>query len=681
MACQTDSMGHNSQMSIQKVAVIGSGVMGSGIAAHIANAGLPVLLYDIEKPQAVIDKMTGQGTGGPLMHPSRASLIDALALGDDLDRLGEVDWVCEVIVEDLKVKQDLYAKIEGVRKDGCIVSSNTSTIPLAQLVDGRDTSFQAHFLITHFFNPPRALRLLELISGEHTDETVTARMHKFCEETLGKGVVPCFDRPGFIANRIGVHWLMTALHHGIEQGVDIGAADTALAREYGIPKTGAFGLMDLIGLDLMPKMAASLSGNLSQDDPFQRVAHSPQLLTDMIAAGYTGRKGKGGFTRLVKNADGSKTKLQIDLAKPFDPETSYAGAARKDPETGWAAAIMDDTLDYAAARLGEVADSKAAIDAAMVWGYNWARGPFALRGETIALPHPKEAIFVADYTSILYENDHAALHDMGRGIALMQHKTKMNVFDRGVFDALDKALDRDLTALVVATDSPHFSAGANINLFLEPAEAGRWDELEIFIKRGQDVMKRVRSARFPVVVAVNGYVLGGACELALHATAIVAHAETSIGLVEPRVGVIPGWGGCVEALQRLGALDALKTIMTQWTSGSALDAQQKGYLQENDLIVMNRDLLLRRALEHAMSLKKTAQKPFTPANEADRQAMQSWLDGATLSEHDRIIAGYLMETLSASDEESMWDRERDSFMALMRTEETQERICALLRHP
>lgn len=668
---------HHSSMRIEKIAVIGSGVMGSGIAAHIANAGLPVLLFDLEAPGKVITGMRDKGPGGPLMLPERADLIEACSLTTDLARLGEADWICEVIVENLSVKQDLYAKIEQHRKAHSVISSNTSTIPLSQLVDGRSPSFREHFLITHFFNPPRQMRLLELVTGDDTLGPVADLMTMFCQNVLGKGVVPCHDRPGFIANRIGTYWMMLALHKAIEDGIGPDAADAALAKAYGIPKTGVFGLMDLIGLDLMPKMAHSLASNLPDSDPFQKVAGAPAILKEMIAQGYTGRKGKGGFTRMEKSADGMKTKLTVDLAKEFDPATSYQTATTNDDATAWAKSVMDDTLAYAKSLLGEVADDKAAIDAAMIWGYGWKKGPFALLGDNIILPKPEGALF-ADCKKIIAENEHAVLLDMGDKVGLLTPKTKMNVFDTGLFDLLEQALTMDLQGLVIGTDAPHFSAGANLERFLSFADNNDWAGLESFIKRGQHVMKAVRIAPLPVVAAINGYVMGGACELTMHATAVVAHSEVNIGLVEPRVGVIPAWGGCLEALRRLGAEEALKAILAQWTSASALDARQKGYLAEDDRIIMNRDLLLVRGKQLALSLDVPEAHTFKATSVQERTNMEAWLEQSDYGDLDKEIGRYLIETLCAPNEESVWLSECDGFIALMKREDSRNRMRSIL---
>lgn len=654
--------------------------MGSGIAAQIANAGLPVLLYDLDAPHDVIKAMKSAGSKGALMHESRADLITPLSLQTDLDQLSDVDWICEVIVENLGIKQDLYAKIEQYCKSNCIISSNTSTIPLEQLVQKQSDNFKKHFLITHFFNPPRHMRLLELVTSPDTRADVTSSMRNFLERVLGKSIVPCNDRPGFIANRLGVYWMMNSLDKAIKYDIDSAAADKILAKDYGLPKTGLFGLMDLIGLDLMPKMAQSLADNLPKNDPFQLVATPPPLLIDMIETGFTGRKGKGGFTRMIKQDDGRKEFLTLNLGQKFDIDKSYKNADNTGDAKAWATEIMDDMIAYAKILLNDVSDKKGDIDAAMIWGYNWEKGPFAMAGDTIALPKLDDASFVRDFNhEIIKENDHARLCDMGDRTSVLSFKTKMNVFDNGVFDLLEYALTYDHDGLVIATDATHFSAGANINRFLDPANNQDWQGLSDFIKRGQIIMQAVSKAPIPVITALNGFVMGGACELALHSTHRMAYAETNIGLVEPRVGLVPGWGGCVGAFKRFGAPEALQNILAQWTSASALDAKKKGYLSDTDPIVMHRDLLLSRAKMLTQRSDLPEPLPFEAPNKSDIISMSNWLDEHyEESTHDRLIGEHLIAILSSQTEEDMWQAEHDAFITLMKTDETKARIEKIL---
>jgi 3-hydroxyacyl-CoA dehydrogenase len=254
-------------MAIQKAAVIGAGVMGSGIAAQIANTGVPVLLLDVPASNGGDRSALAKGAiqrmlktePAPFMHGAAAKLVEPGNTEDDLKRLAEVDWIVEVVVEDLEVKRALFARIEEVRKDGSIVSSNTSTLPLSMLVEGRPERFARDFLITHFFNPPRYMRLLELVAGEKTRPEALSEIENFADRRLGKSCVHCNDTPGFVANRIGNFWLQCAVNAARDHALTVEEADAVMSRPVGIPKTGVFGLLDLVGIDLIPKVDASLA--------------------------------------------------------------------------------------------------------------------------------------------------------------------------------------------------------------------------------------------------------------------------------------------------------------------------------------------------------------------------------------------------------------------------------------
>ena len=388
-------------MTIKKVAVIGSGVMGSGIAAQVANAGVPVILLDI-KPQdgsnlaaKAIEKMM-KADPAPFMHKDNAKLIATGNMEDDLKLLGDCDWIIEVVLEDLKVKHATYEKISKHRKKGSIVSSNTSTIPLQNLVEGQGKDFEKDFLITHFFNPPRYMRLLELVVGKDTRKDAIDTIAEFCDVQLGKGVVHCHDTPGFIANRLGVFWLTAGINEAIDRKITIETADAIMSKPVGIPKTGIFALIDMVGIDLMPKLADSLLSALPKDDEYRKIYKDYPFIHRMIAAGYTGRKGKGGFYRLDPNSK-SKDKQALTLAADMFDEGMYRKADKPklvsmelgkkglravlecDDDGGkYAWAVLSKTLAYAASLVPEIADDVAAVDEAMRLGYNWKKGPFEM---------------------------------------------------------------------------------------------------------------------------------------------------------------------------------------------------------------------------------------------------------------------------------------------------------------
>jgi 3-hydroxyacyl-CoA dehydrogenase len=386
---------------INHITVIGSGVMGGSIAAHIANAGIPVMLMDIvpegEKNRNLLAERSIENLlkmdPAPFVHKRCAKLITPANLEDDLDKLKQSDWIIEVVLERIDVKHKVYEKIEKHRKKGSIVSSNTSTLPLHELVKTMPESFRKDFLITHFFNPPRYMHLLEVVKSKDTRPEIVETISQFVDVRLGKGVVPCNDTPGFIANRIGVYWLMVSVLEAIRLNLSVEEVDALMSRPVGIPKTGVFGLMDLIGIDLMPLIAKSFFDYLPESDAFRKIYQEPAVITRMIKDGYTGRKGKGGFYRLEKKEDGSKVKEAINLQTG-----DYAPAQKKpslesleasknglrnlveyDDKGGeYTHSVLTKLLAYTASLVPEIAGDIADVDNAMKWGYNWKYGPFEL---------------------------------------------------------------------------------------------------------------------------------------------------------------------------------------------------------------------------------------------------------------------------------------------------------------
>jgi 3-hydroxyacyl-CoA dehydrogenase len=307
-------------MAIERAAVIGAGLMGSGIAAQIANAGVPVLLLDIVPNDAADRSAIAKGAVDKLLKANPASLMSKAAarlitpgnIEDDLEQLKDVDWIVEAVIEKLDVKQSLYRKLEPYRKKGSVVSSNTSTIPLQTLTKDEAESLQRDFVITHFFNPPRYMRLLEVLGGPMTRPEALAAVSDFGDRRLGKAIIAAKDTPGFVANRIGVFWMQAAVNAALDLDLTVEEADAIMGRPIGAPKTGIFGLLDLVGLDLQPHVDKSMREALKPDDAYQAVRRDFPLMEKMIKEGYTGRKGKGGFYRLQRNG-AEKVKESVDL--------------------------------------------------------------------------------------------------------------------------------------------------------------------------------------------------------------------------------------------------------------------------------------------------------------------------------------------------------------------------------
>ena len=388
---------------ISKVAVIGAGTMGAGIASHLANAGVPVVLLDVAGEdvngrnaiaESAIKRLL-ESTPPQFTDPANAELITPGNMADDLGLLADCDWVAEAIVERLDVKHALYKQLAEVCKPDAMVSSNTSTIPLHMLTDGMTDDLRQRFCITHFFNPVRYMRLLEIVTGPHCAPDAGASLSDFCDRRLGKGVVHCADRPGFLGNRVGMYTLQVGLIEALERGLAIEEADAMMGRPMGFPKTGVFGLYDLIGLDLMLDVVESLRTALPPEDAFQEVADGIPLVSDLCTRGYTGRKGLGGFYREVNEAgEAQEQAVSLESGKFQDRAKPVLAAAQTGESQGlkamlerddkygrFAWRVMAKTLSYAASLVPDVTDQLDPIDEAMRLGFNWTKGPFEMIDE------------------------------------------------------------------------------------------------------------------------------------------------------------------------------------------------------------------------------------------------------------------------------------------------------------
>ena len=386
---------------INKAAVVGAGTMGLGIAGQLANAGIDVLLLDVPGDggdrnavaKRALERLLDENQPG-LLHKDFVKRISIGNIEDDMHGLADCDWIAEAVVERLDIKQALYREIDAVRKTGSIVSSNTSTIPISLLVKDMPESFRAEFAITHFFNPVRFMRLLELVRGEATRADVIECLEQFCDQRLGKGVVVCNDTPGFLGNRVGVYAIQMALHTAFRMRLNPEEADAIFGRPLGIPKTGVFGLYDLIGIDLMSDVAKSLVSILPDGDAFHDVSAEIPVMVRMIEEGYIGNKvDKGGFYRPADVANGVSRKTldfntfqyrEFDPVKPqcaidAEQEADFTLLLQQDDKYGqYAWEVLASTLCYAAELVPIVNESLVAVDDAMKLGYNWIQGPFEM---------------------------------------------------------------------------------------------------------------------------------------------------------------------------------------------------------------------------------------------------------------------------------------------------------------
>jgi 3-hydroxyacyl-CoA dehydrogenase len=599
-------------------AVLGAGVMGAQIAAHLANAGLTVHLLDLPgktgNKNSLVESAFKQAMklSPPIFFTEKTARRVILGnFEEHFDRLIQVDWIIEAVVENLDIKQQLMQRLETTIRSDAIVSTNTSGLPIGAIAQGRSESFRQRFLGTHFFNPPRYLKLLELIPTADTDPHVLERMQWFGERYLGKGVVIAKDTPNFVANRIGMYATMLAIKAWLEQGYTIEEIDTLTGTLVGRPKSATFRTADLVGLDTLLYVAKNLYPAIPHDEQ-REVFQVPEVLHKLVTSGKLGAKTKQGFYQKQQGQILSlnPNTLEYEPAKPMNLGEVEAIAKLPDlrdrlqalyQDTGRAGQfcrhMMLNLISYSVHRIPEIADRPDDIDRAMRWGFGWDLGPFELweaigfetvtadlKAAGISLPEwveeernrthrdkqesavssgsfsaQVEAIVLnsikADPRHILWQNPEAALLDLGDGVVLYEFRSKGNTLSFKVVEGLAAVLDlletESFKGLVIGNDSPHFSGGANLAEIGMMAQSGNFEALADLIVQFQSILQRIHYAPKPIVAAIQGRALGGGCELVMACPKVVAAAETYIGLVELGVGLIPGAGGIMRTVARI----------------------------------------------------------------------------------------------------------------------------------
>jgi 3-hydroxyacyl-CoA dehydrogenase len=593
---------------IRRVAVLGAGTMGAQIAGHAANAGFDVQLLDVSLDAARDGlKRATQLKPDPFFTKAHAQAIHLGSLDTDLDAACTADWVVEAVVERLDIKQALFARVDAARRPETIVTSNTSGIPIGALADGRSESFRRHFLGTHFFNPPRYLKLLELIPTPDTEPDLVVRLGDLADRRLGKGVVVAKDTPNFIGNHIGLYAIARILDVWAEGRFTIEDIDAMTGPAIGRPKSATFRTLDITGLDVLIHVARNLEGRVGAEQA--RAFAPPPLALAVAERGWIGEKAGQGFYKREKRPGGQSEILTLDPATMTyraQQKARFATIDRargiEDPGARVRALFLGDdpvgdflrrtlgpTLLYTASVAPAIAHTLDDVDRAMRWGYGWELGPFeladaiglrtlvdacpgvpvpplvadrlaagadAFRAPAAKVPPSPGVLLLADAkarTPIVAGNPGASLVDLGDGVLAVELHSKMNALGGDAIAMLRKGVslaEAQFTALVVSTDAANFSAGANLMLLLIEAQEGNWDEIDLMVRSFQQATMGLRLAKVPVIVAPAGLTLGGGCEIALHADRVQAAAETYLGLVEAGVGLIPAGGGTKEMLAR-----------------------------------------------------------------------------------------------------------------------------------
>lgn len=788
---------------IKKVAVLGSGVMGSRIACHFANVGVEVLLLDIS-PREMNAAETAKGltlesiqvknrivndslqfalksNPSPIYRKSFAQRIVTGNFDDNLKEISTCDWVIEVIVERLDIKQQLFERVEQHRTPGTLITSNTSGIPIHQLIEGRSEDFKKHFLGTHFFNPPRYLKLLEIIPTPSTDPEIVTFLMGYGERMLGKNTVLCKDTPAFIANRVGVFSIQALFHTVLDMGLTVEEVDKLTGPAMGRPKSATFRTCDVVGLDTLVHVANGVAQNCPQDER-HGVFAIPGYVSKMVENGWLGSKSGQGFYKKDK-VNGKSEILSLDLntleyrvqqkvkfstleaAKQIDdlPTRTKLLFNGSDKAGEFYRRSFLGVFAYVSNRIPEISDDLYKIDDAMRAGFGWELGPFetwdavgiestlshfAAQGLAVSawvgdmlqkgiktfyktengirhyydissgqykvIPGQEGKILLANLPkeAIVWKNSGTTIYDLGDGILNLAFHTKMNTIGGEVLAGVNKAIDlaeAGYKGLVIANEGANFSAGANVGLIFMMAVEQEYDELDFAIRAFQNTMMRVRYSSIPVVVAPHQMALGGACEMSMHADAVVAHAETYMGLVEFGVGLIPGGGGTKEFAVRTSdefregdmRINTLRnrflTVGQAKVSTSAHEAFDLGYLREGiDEVIISRELQIARAKEKCLSLANSGYS--CPPKRKDIKVLgqeglgivyvgaHSMMSGNYISTHDQLISeklGYVLcggdlSAITEVSEQYLLDLERRAFLELCGERKTLERMQSLL---
>ena len=788
---------------LKKVAVLGSGVMGSGIACHLANIGLEVLMLDIiprdlkgnklKDPtlrNSIVDSAllnSIRSKPAPLYHKSFASRISTGNFEDDFEKISDADWIIEVVVERLNIKQQIFEKVDHNRKNDSLVTSNTSSIPMHLLSKGRSDNFKSHFCGTHFFNPPRYLRLLEVIPTSDTLKSVINFFMEFGKVNLGKETVLCKDTPAFIGNRIGV---MSATEMTIltkKYSFTVEEVDLLTGSLIGRPPTATFRLQDLVGLDTGDNVSRFVMDNVENDTYINKIKKlpEPKFMRFLLDNKFLGNKsGKGFYEKTKKKDANGKTIINVLNLETLE----YKPAVKPRLEivkTAKGMELLDKRLQflvdgdskehqffkdyfgalfaYSAARIPEISDQYFPLDDAMRTGYVWEYGPFEYwdligfekgialveaLGESLpkwvhdlkasgvqsfykyengkkhyfniqtkkfeVLPGKDAFIILDSYRAqkSIIKNSECKVHDIGDGVLCLEFTSKSNSIGEGIGRGIDEAIrlaeEGDWKGIVIGNNAKQFSVGANLMNVGMMAMQKQFDPLDKMVDDFQQINMRIRTSKIPVVVATQGYVFGGGCEIAMHCDAGVYAAESYIGLVEVGVGLLPGGGGTKEFAVRASddffegdvqsptLVNYFKTIATAAVSTSAYQAFDLNYLKEGrDIVSVNTPMNIGKAKDKVLLLAKNY---IAPSVREDIEilgrggmsvlysAINEFRLGEYMSDYDVEIARKIAYVICGGDltssqkvsEQYLLDIERENFMSLLGNQKTLDRIQYLL---
>lgn len=668
--------------------------MGARLAAQCVNRGFNTTLLDLSREQARAGVEAARKSRPAAFYlPEYSNDIQQGSFDEGGDAIAHADWVVEAIVEDLGAKRALLARVAPLMAPHAVLSTNTSGLPVGEVGAELPAEIKARWLGTHFFNPPRYMRLVEVIAGPEVDAERRAWLERALEVRLGKGVVAARDTPNFIANRIGVFALLNVLRLMREMKLSVEEVDALTGPVLGLPKSATFRTLDMVGVDTLARVVENSYRNLPEDER-REIFQVPEFIREMERRGWLGEKSGRGFYR----KEGDEI-LALDLATmtyhprrkaslPFDnAQGAYA-------QSEFVRRYLRDLFDYAARRVGEISDDAGAIDRAMRWGYNWQWGPFELQKLVETGTAPERSL-----GRTVRRNPGCSLLDVGEGIGCLEFHSKMNAIGGDTVAMVTEALEdsgNGFDGFVVHNGAENFSVGADLLYLLAIIQDEDWDEVESAVRHFQAMTMAIKRSARPVVAAPFGMTLGGGCEVTLHAARVVAHAELYAGLVEVGVGLIPAGGGTKEMALRHDAKMAFETIAMARVSTSAVEARKLGYLREGDGIIANRELVLEAARRRTRTLADEGYAPPRPAElSAPGPSVEATLrlgaylmrEAEQISDYELELAGKLAHVIcggsapagAAVSEERLLELEREAFLSLCGERKTQERIAHMLK--
>lgn len=707
-------------LSGKKVCVVGAGTMGSGIAAHLANIGFTVSLLDVSYELAQAAFTRAKAARPPHFYlPATANNIKVGSIQEDWQLMADADWICEAIVERLDAKKALFDRVEEVARADALISTNTSGLQLALLTEGRSDAFRKRFLGTHFFNPPRHLKLLELIPTADTDEALIEEAVRFFEGACARRVVLAKDTPGFIANRFGMWSMFFAVRTTEKLGLSIEEVDLLTGPLIGRPRSGSFRLNDLVGIDVMQDIANNLLERCT-DDPCVKFLRETSSIPFLLEKGWIGGKAGQGYYKKEGKGFVSLDLVTRAYRERREPEFPKVAAIERQPlharlrdalelrdEAGeFLREYLLPTLRYADSIKEEISHNVRDFDRVMKWGFGWEAGPFEMidmigadkvgvqRNQVFYQATPEGEPKVMGYDGVYFqpkpEPDYRPLasfpciqtfntfnaRDLGDGVTGIGLTTKMGVISPlAVQELTDFLSSGGPKRIVFSSEAKVFSAGFDLNFFIQKAAENAFDEIEAGIRDFQNLGKLFMQV--PSVAAVWGFCLGGGLEMAMSCSIVAASPETQIGLPEAKVGLIPGGGGNVILRQRTqaGGAKALAETVSLLALGTvctnADEARGPGYLRPTDVTVYHPDRLLSEAKKLALEALPSPAQGWTPAVGPAlgmaRQGLEDLTKQGELTQHDALIGDKIAQVFAKpTTVEQAYETERALFVELCR---------------